>query len=143
MHDAGAHHALMDFGEYLAAHEDSRRILDALRPVILRLGPVTERYSTSQVAYRGRRTFALAWAPGQYLGEGRAPLVLSLVLPERDLDPRWKEVVEPRRGVFIHHLELHAVRDIDDQVERWLARAYAAARGSTPTPTAPAAEGDE
>lgn len=69
------------------------------------------------MAFRGRRTFALAWAPGQYLGDRGAPLVLSLALPVHDADSRWEEVVEPRPGVFMHHLELRAVEEIDDQVK--------------------------
>ena len=81
-----------------------------------------------QVAFRRRRTFALAWAPGQYLGERCAPLVLSVVLPERDADPRWKEVVEPRPGVFMHHLELRVADNIDDQAKAWIKRAYDAAQ---------------
>ncbi|MEG3614472.1 MULTISPECIES: DUF5655 domain-containing protein [Isoptericola] len=118
----------MDLAEYLAAHEDSRALFDELRRVILKLGPVTERASVSQVAFRDRRTFALAWAPGQYLGERAAPLVLSVVLPWRDADPRWKEIVGPRSGGFLHHLELHGTSEIDDQVKTWIAAAYAAAR---------------
>lgn len=133
----------MDLRECLAAHDDSRELFEELRRVILHLGPVTERHSKSQVAYRGRRTFALAWAPGQYLGERGAPLVLSVVLPERDTEPRWKEVVEPRPGVFMHHLELHATSDIDDQLKGWLAGAYAAAQSSTPVPQAPVSESDD
>lgn len=118
----------MNLGEYLTEHDDSRTLFAELRRVILALGPVTEHESKSQVAYRGRRTFAVAWAPGQYLGERRAPLVLSLALPERDADPRWKEVVEPRPGVFMHHLELRSAGEIDDQVKGWISRAYAAAQ---------------
>lgn len=118
----------MDLHGYLAAHEDSRELFDELRRVILQLGPVTETFSKSQVAYRGIRTFALVWTPGQYLGERGAPLVLSVALPERDADRRWKEVVEPRHGVFMHHLELRVTDDIDDQVQGWLSAAYAAAQ---------------
>lgn len=117
----------MDLGDYLAAHEDSRELFEVLRSVILELGPVTERPSRSQVAFRNGRTFALVWAPGQYLGERGTPLALSLVFPERDTGQRWKEVVEPHRGLFLHHLELRTTDDIDDQVRAWLSRAYAAA----------------
>jgi Domain of unknown function (DUF5655) len=53
--------------------------------------------------------------------------VLTVVLPERDGDPRWKEVVEPRPGVFMHHLELRVADDIDDPVKSWIKRAYDAA----------------
>ena len=83
--------------------------------------------SKSQVAFRRTRTVALAWTPGQYLGGRGAPLVLTVGFPGRDATPRWKEVVEPRRGWFVHHLELHAADDIDEQVKAWMRRAYEAA----------------
>lgn len=38
---------------------------------------------------------------------------------------RWKEIVEPSQGRFMHHLELHGVGNIDDEVRRWLEEAYA------------------
>lgn len=88
----------MRLSDYVAEHKDSRSLLDRLQQVIEEVGSVEVRESASQIAFRRRRTFALAWAPGQYLGERGAPLVLSVVLPERDDDPRWKEVVEPSRG---------------------------------------------
>jgi hypothetical protein len=37
---------------------------------------------------------------------------------------RWKEVVEPARGRFMHHLELTEAGDIDDQVRLWLYEAW-------------------
>ena len=118
----------MAFRDYLDEHDESLALFERLRRAIEEIGPVEERESKSQVAFRRRRTFALAWAPGQYLGKRGAPLVLSVVLPERDADSRWKEVVEPRPGVFMHHLELHGVDDIDDQTEAWIKSAYDAAQ---------------
>ena len=113
--------------DYLDEHEDSRALLERLRQVVVEVGRVDERETKSQLAFRRRRTFALAWAPRQYLGPRGAPLVLSVLLPERDPDPRWKEVVEPRPGVFVHHLELHVTGDLDQQVRSWIRRAYDAA----------------
>ncbi|NYF18207.1 hypothetical protein HDC37_003063 [Microbacterium sp. AK009] len=118
----------MNLEEYLVDHADSRGLLNALRAVILGVGTVTEELSKSQLAFRAGRTFAIAWAPAQYLGERGAPLVLSLALPQHVENPRWKEVVEPRAGVFMHHLELRAVNEIDDEVRDWITRAYVAAR---------------
>jgi hypothetical protein len=120
--------SLMTLRQYLDEHEDSRALLERLRQAIVETGPIEERESKSQVAFRRSRTFALAWAPRQYLGERGAPLALSIVLPQRDADARWKEVVEPRPGVFMHHLELRAADDIDDQVREWITHAYDAAR---------------
>jgi len=88
---------------------------------------VAERLTKSQIAFRHRAAFAWVWAPGQYLGEGRAPLVVSVGLDHRDPSPRWKEVVEVRPGRFMHHLELWRPDDVDDEVVAWLAVAWAAA----------------
>jgi hypothetical protein len=36
-------------------------------------------------------------------------------------------VVEPYPGRFIHHLELYATSDIDNEVRKWLQEAWTAA----------------
>ncbi len=113
--------------EYLDSHPDSADLLEHLRHAIGALGPVEEKESKSQLAFRRRRNVALAWAPGQYLGKRGAPLVLTLTFPERDQSSRWKEIVEPSPGLYTHHLELNDPSEIDDQVRVWLQRAYDAA----------------
>ena len=115
------------FREYLDSHPDSTALLEHLRQAIVAIGPVEEKESKSQLAFRRRRTVASAWAPGQYLGQCAAPLVLTLTFPERDQSPRWKEIVQPRPGAYTHHLELNDPSEIDDQVRGWLQRAYEAA----------------
>jgi hypothetical protein len=65
--------------------------------------------------------------PDRYLGAGHAPLVLSVALRRRDASSRWKEVVEPAPGRFMHHLELRELADIDDEARAWLAEAWEAA----------------
>jgi len=115
------------FAEYLDCHPDSRDLLDHLRQAIVAIGPVEEKESKSQLAFRRLRTVAAAWAPGQYLGQRGAPLVLTLTFAERDPSPRWKEIVEPKPGLYTHHLELNDPSEIDDQVRVWLQRAYDAA----------------
>ena len=91
------------------------------------LGSLELRVTKSQVAFRRRRAFAWAWMPGKILRGRTAPLVLSLALPERDPSPRWKQVVEPAPGRFMHHLELYTPADLDEQVAVWLRRAWEAA----------------
>jgi hypothetical protein len=112
---------------YLRQHPDAAAILEAARGVLRSIGPVEERLSTSQLAFRRRRAFAWAWAPGQYLRGPAAPLVLSIALRARDASPRWKEVVEPAPGRFTHHLELQEPGDVDAEVAGWLRTAWQAA----------------
>jgi hypothetical protein len=54
-------------------------------------------------------------------------LVLTLSLRRRDASPRWKEIVEPAKGRFTHHLELRSPDEIDAEVRAWLARAWSGA----------------
>jgi len=93
------------------------------------LGEVDLWVTKSQVAFRTNqgKSFAWAWIPGRYLRGKTAPLVLTLSLRSRHPSPRWKEIVEPARGRFTHHLELFAVDDIDQEVRGWLSDARLAA----------------
>jgi hypothetical protein len=110
--------------EFFTGFDESRPIFDALRGVAEAIGPVELRVSKSQIAFRHRIAFAWAWIPDRYLHGRHAPLVLSVAFPYRHPSPRWKEIVEPVPGRFMHHLELRAETDIDDEVRAWLTEAW-------------------
>lgn len=119
--------------EFFAGFESSRPLFDALAEAVDSLGGAELRVSASQVAFRDGAAFAWAWIPDRYLGRGHAPLVLSVSLPRHDDSPRWKEIVEPAPGRFVHHLELRRAEEIDAEVLAWLeeARGSAGGEGST------------
>jgi hypothetical protein len=87
------------------------RICGAVGRALSGAVPATVHTTISQVAFRNRRGFA----------------VLSIALPRRLESSRFKEVVHPSPGVWMHHLELHAVEDVDEEVACWLEEAFAAA----------------
>ena len=93
------------------------------------MGPVHVRTTRSQVSFRRERGFAYLWLPGRWLAKPGAEVVLSIALDRRDGSPRFKEVVHPAPKVWMHHLEVHALDDVDEQVVDWLreAQAHAAA----------------
>jgi len=113
--------------QFFAGHEASRQIFDVLRDAIDAIGPAELRVTRSQIAFRRRVAFAWAWTPARYLRGQVAPLVLTLSFHQRDASLRWKAIVEPVPGRFMHHLELHAVTDIDDEVRDWLRNAWGSA----------------
>ncbi len=117
--------SVLTVAEFFAGQSPSLEIFEAVRDVIEALGPVELRVSKSQIAFRRRRAFAWAWMPGRYLHGDVAPLVLTFAFRYRDSSPRWKEIVEPRAGSFTHHLELYSPADVDMEVRRWLAEAWA------------------
>jgi Domain of unknown function (DUF5655) len=81
----------------------------------------------SQIAFRRKRAFAWAWIPDRYLRGQHAPLVLSFAFRYRDSSPRWKQIVEPSRGRFMHHVELNSPAELDQEVTQWLWEAWAEA----------------
>lgn len=83
--------------------------------------PAAMRATKSQVAFRGKHGFAYLWWPGRYL-DSDVPAVLSIALPRRIDSERFKEVVNPSPGVWMHHLE-HSVDELDAQVADWLRQA--------------------
>jgi len=115
---------VMSLDEFFAGEVESRQIFNALRNAIDELGQAQMVVTKSQVAFRRQKAFAWAWMPGMYLRGKHAPLVLSLALRRRDNSSRWKEIVEPRPGRFMHHLELYSIADIDDEVRAWLQEAW-------------------
>ena len=112
--------------DFFAGHPDGAAVAAAVIASVDAMGPHTIRVTRSQVAFRRRRGFAWLWRPGQYV-RSEVPAVLSVALPVRDGSSRWKEVVQPSPGRWMHHLELSSADEVDDDVHVWLRRAYDAA----------------
>lgn len=115
---------MLTLDEFFQDHEDSRPLCEALLDMAHTLGPVEMTISKSQIALRNNRPFAWIWIPGKYLRGKTAVLVLSLTFRHPDPSPRWKEIVEPAAGRFMHHLELYSFDDLDDEVHAWLQLAW-------------------
>ena len=88
--------------------------------------PPEVRATKSQVAFRAKRGFAYLWWPGRYV-DSEVPAVLSIALPRRIDSTRFKEIVNPSPGVWMHHLELHNEEQLDAEVAGWLHEARASA----------------
>ncbi len=104
------------FSEYFR----SRIIYNALVCFIETLGPFKMKVMKSQIVFYNRKSFARVWIPGKYLQGSHAPLVITFSFDFKDVSGRWKEIVEPKPGIFTHHLELFSKSNIDSQVQQWL-----------------------
>lgn len=113
--------------QFFVGHPEGTAVARAVVRAIEALGPHDVRVSRSQVAFRRRVGFAYLWRPGQYV-RSEVPVVLSVALPRQDTSLRWKQVVHPSPGVWMHHLELHSPAEVDGEVRDWLQAAYDAAR---------------
>ncbi len=114
----------MTLDEFFAGLPHSHEIFEAVLHVLQDLGPLEPRITKSQIAFKHHRDFAWVWMPEKQLHRKAAPLVLSLAFRTRDPSPRWKQIVEPRLGRFMHHLELYAPTDLDDEVRAWIRAAW-------------------
>lgn len=97
---------------------------DALVAVVEPLGPATARVSRTQVALRRRTGFCWLWLPAMHLRRPAAEVVVSVALAREDPSPRWKQVVRVSGRRWMHHLEVTAAADLDDEVAAWVAEAY-------------------
>ena len=113
--------------EFFGDHAKSRQLFNALLDMVNDIGPTEQSATESQIVFRLKRPFAWVWMPGKYLRGRIAPLVLTISFTKRDPSPRWKEIVEPTPGRFMHHLEVYSVDDLDQQVREWLSAAMTAA----------------
>jgi hypothetical protein len=112
---------------FLAGSDLGLATLSWVREVLSTHPDTHERTTRSQVAFRRRRGFAFLWRPEQYLRHPSAQVVLSLALPHRLGSARFKEVAHPARTTWMHHLEVHQVGDLDDEVAGWVREAADAA----------------
>ena len=109
---------------FFAGREQARALFEMVRVELEALGPTEVRVSKSQVGFYRKHPFAATWKPRQYLSGKHPPLVLSIYLKRRDSSPRWKEIVEPTKGRFTHHVELWSNRDVDNFVTSRLEEAW-------------------
>lgn len=103
-------------------------VLARVRDVLAAFAPIEVRTSRSQVALRRRRGFAYLWPPDRYLANAGPEVVLSIALGREDASPRFKQVVRVSRRHWLHHLEIRAEAEIDEQVAAWLREAAERAR---------------
>lgn len=113
--------------ELFDGYPDGLAICRRVQQVLSAFAHVSVTVTKSQVAFRRRKAFAFVWRPGQYVLSG-VPAVLSISLPHEVMSDRFKEIAHPAPRVWMHHLELRDVSEVDDQVSGWLANAYEAAR---------------
>jgi hypothetical protein len=99
-------------------------VCEAVGGELALLGPFEVRVGRSQVAFRRRRGFAWLWRPSRWLRNPSAEVVLSFALREPVESGRLKQVVNPSPRTWMHHLEVHDVADLDDEVRGWLRRAF-------------------
>lgn len=114
----------MSIEAYFQGFDEARMLFNFLIPHIEATGESEMVVSKTQISFRRKRVFAWVWIPEKHLGRRMAPLVLSVSLPARDPSPRWKEIVEPYPGKFMHHLELYTPDEMDEAVRAWLRAAY-------------------
>ena len=119
--------------DLFAGSTDGLAVLRRVKDLIDKVAPnATIRTSKSQVAFRSSRGgFAYLWRPGQYLRNPSAEVVLSIALPRQLSSRRFKQVVHPAPNVWMHHLEVHSLDDLDGQVQSWLREAAGAAGRTT------------
>jgi hypothetical protein len=122
-HDAG-----VTVDEFFAGHPFAGAVFDRVREVASELGEYELRVGKSQVAFRRARGFAYVWIPGRHLRNPDADVVLSIPLGRHVDSPRFKEVAHPSPKVWMHHLEVYDLAEIDDQVRGWLSEARRSAR---------------
>ena len=120
----------MEPSEFFAGPPLGLAVYERVRSIVEGFGPVDVRVSKSQVAFRRRRGFAYLWLPGMYLANPAAEVVLSIALRRRIESPRWKEIARPAPTTWMHHLEIHDVAELDDEVAGWLGEAAEGAGSS-------------
>lgn len=111
--------------EWLADHPEAVPVFDRVCALLEPARPYDVRATKSQIAFRRRRGFAYLWLPGMYVASDA--VVVSVALARHIDSDRFKEVVQPRPGLWMHHLEVRDPPELDVEVGDWLLEAADAA----------------
>jgi hypothetical protein len=117
----------LDPEQLFADEPDAVEAYGVVKGILESIGPVGVRTTRSQVAFRRRRGFAYLWLPVAWARGSGVLVVLSIALTRQDESRRWKQVAHPSPRIWMHHLEVRAMADLDDEVRVWLTEAYAEA----------------
>lgn len=109
--------------EFFHGFPDGLKLYAAVEEAVRDIGEASIRVTKSQIAFWRRNGFVYLWRPGQYV-KSDVPAVLSVVLPYEVTSPRIKQVAHPSRNVWVHHMELHDINEIDDELRGWLVEAF-------------------
>jgi len=94
-----------------------RRLFNAVRAEIRRIGPVRVLPEKTRIAFQVRMSFAQVTPRRRWL-DGH------LVLARRIESPRFRKVETYSPRNHVHVFRLYDVGDIDDEFRRWLLEAY-------------------
>jgi hypothetical protein len=112
----------VDPGALFAGQPFALSVVDRVKSIVASIGEATIRTTKSQIAFRRRRGFAYLWPP--VFGDRGVEIVLSIALGRHDASPRFKQVAHPAPHVWMHHLEIRDLAQLDDQVIAWLREAF-------------------
>lgn len=118
---------LLDPERLFAREPGALEAYRAVRAMLDGIGPTGIRTTRSQVAFRRRRGFAFLWLPVSWARGADVQVVLTIGLGREIVSTRWKQVAHPAPTTWIHHLEIRALAELDQEVEGWLREAWAAA----------------
>ena len=112
----------LDAVALFGGHPFALSVVDRVAAMIASVGEATIRTSKTQIAFRRRRGFAYLWPP-VFEGSG-VEIVLSIALARHDRSARFKQVAHPAPRIWMHHLEIHDLAQLDNEVAAWLREAY-------------------
>ena len=101
-----------DVARFFEGDAEGRVLFEAVANVVDELGGCDIRVTKSQIAFRRRRGFAYVWRPDRYVSS-TVPAVLSIALAQRLPSARFKQIAHPAPTVWMHHLELADITDLD------------------------------
>ena len=113
-----------DVEAFFEGHPHGLAVFRTARELVSAFGPAEVRVSKTQVALRRRRGFAYVWMPGRWLKKPDAEVVLSIAAGTELHSKRFKQVVHPANRVWMHHLKVRDLAQLDSEVAGWLRQAY-------------------
>ena len=118
-HSGGSIDALFE------GRDEARALYEEVRAYLMSLDGVKMDVKKTQVSFGTRRKFAWVWLPQLWTkNRPETSITLTFDLDHKITNKRIAEAVEPRAGLWTHHVVIEASGDLTAEVKQWLKEAW-------------------
>lgn len=104
---------------------ESYQLYIPLESYIGSLGDIKIEVMKTQISFGTKRKFTWVWLPQTWISKRpENSLTLTFVLSRKIEDKQIESVVEPRPGMWTHHVVIKNSKDFTAEVKQWLKEAY-------------------
>lgn len=110
---------------YFKGFEQSLRLYDLIKPLILGLGDIKIEVGKSQISFGEKKKLAWIWLPQKIVNRNKDSLTVTFLSNHRITNAQITEAVETKKGTWTNHVIVNSNKEINQKLLNWISESYA------------------